>query len=270
MLKSSSKPAHSDTPEEVTIPIGYPVEALAFLHSSACAGSNTRVGVYQIQYADGTTADITLRCGENIRDWTDKSGGEFTCERGTKSYVAWTGSCKMFSPISVLQMRWVNPKPDVAVKAVRFAIGDGSAVPVLLGLTAGVKQDAKEATQNLIKAQELLKQAQQAAEANKPADAKTLLKKAIALSSDFTAAHQMLADLCEKGGNEDETLDAYRQWTASNPQTPLPWNRLGQIFEKRKDYKGALEAYTRSLKVEWNQPPAIEAKVRLEKLVSGK
>ena len=80
----------------------------------------------------------------------------------------------------------------------------------------------------------------------------------------------MLADLCEKGGNEDETLDAYRQWTASNPQTPLPWNRLGQIFEKRKDYKGALEAYTRSLKVEWNQPPAIEAKVRLEKLVSGK
>lgn len=270
VLKSSSKSAPSDTPEEVTIPIGYPVEALAFLHSTAYAGSNTRVGVYQIQYADGTTADIALRCGENIRDWTDKSGGEFTFERGTKSYVAWTGSCKTYSPISVLQMRWVNPKPDVVVKAVRFAIGDGSAVPVLLGLTAGVKQDAKEAAQNLIQAQELLQQAQQAAGANKPADAKTLLKKALALWSDFTAAHQMLADLCEKGGNEDETLDAYRQWTASNPQTPLPWNRLGQIFEKRKDYQGALEAYTRSLKVEWNQPPAIEAKVRLEKLVSGK
>ena len=147
MLKSSSKPAHSDTPEEVTIPVGYPVEALAFLHSSACAGGNTRVGVYQIQYADGTTADITLRYGENIRDWTDKSGGEFTSERGAKSYVAWTGSCKKFSPISVLEMRWVNPRPNVAVKGVRFAIGDGSAVPVLLGLTAGVKQDAKEAAQ---------------------------------------------------------------------------------------------------------------------------
>ena len=40
-----------------------------------------------------------------------------------------------------------------------------------------------------------------------------------------------------------------------------------EILEKRKDYKGALEAYTQSLKVEWNQPPIIEAKSRLEKLV---
>ena len=31
----------------------------------------------------------------------------------------------------------------------------------------------------------------------------------------------------------------------------------------RGDEKGALEAYTRSLVVEWNQPPIIEAKSRL-------
>jgi Tfp pilus assembly protein PilF len=264
VLKSTAKPPKSDTPEEVTIPVGYPVEGFCFLHSCAYTGANNRVAVYQVQYADATTADITLRAGENIRDWASTSGGEFIYERGTKSYVAWTGSCKMFSPISVLLMQWVNPKPEVPVKAVRFAIADGDTVPMLMGLTAGVKRDAKEAAQNLVKAQDLLKQAQQASDANKPADAKDLLKKAIALSPDFTAAHQMLADLCEKAGNEDETLEAYRQWTASNPQTPLPWNRLGQLLEKRKDYKGALEAYTRSLKVEWNQPPAIEAKTRME------
>jgi Tfp pilus assembly protein PilF len=262
VLKSSAKPPKSDTPEEVTIPIGYPAEGLCFLHSAAYTGG--QVALYQIQYADGSTEEIRLRNGENIRDWASKSGGEFIYERGTKSYVAWTGSCKMFSPISVLLMQWVNPRPDVPIKALRFAIADGDAVPILMGLTAGVKRDAKEAAQNLLKAQDLLKQAQQASDANKPADAKALLQKAIALSPDFTAAHQMLADLCEKAGNEDETLEAYRQWTASNPRTPLPWNRLGQMLEKRKDYKGALEAYTRSLKVEWNQPPAIDAKTRME------
>jgi tetratricopeptide (TPR) repeat protein len=174
----------------------------------------------------------------------------------------------MFSPITVLMMQWVNPKPDEPVKAVRFATADGSAVPILIGLTVAVKRGAKEVTQNLAKAQNLLKQAQQASDANKSAEAKALLKKAIVLSPDFAAAHQMLADLCEKAGNEDETLEAYRQWTASNPRTPLPWNRLGQMLEKRKDYKGALKAYTQSLKVEWNQPPTIEAKTRMEKKLS--
>jgi hypothetical protein len=36
----------------------------------------------------------------------------------------------------------------------------------------------------------------------------------------------------------------------------------------RKDFKGALAAATRSLEIEWNQPPVIEAKARLEKLVN--
>jgi Flp pilus assembly protein TadD len=50
----------------------------------------------------------------------------------------------------------------------------------------------------------------------------------------------------------------------------LPWNRLGALLEKRKDYKGALEAYNQSLKVEWNQPPTIEAKARMETLLNQK
>ena len=35
------------------------------------------------------------------------------------------------------------------------------------------------------------------------------------------------------------------------------------------ELKGALEAYTQSLRVEWNQPPTIEAKSRLQKLLAG-
>jgi len=52
--------------------------------------------------------------------------------------------------------------------------------------------------------------------------------------------------------------------------TPLPWNRLGTILEKRRDYEGALKAYSLSLKVEWNQPPTLEAKTKMEKLLNPK
>ena len=234
VLKSSLRPPNSDTPAEVTIPIGYPVEGLCFLHSSAFTG----------RLAGGPVSDSVRRrhnrgnpapqrrehsrLGRQVR-WRVRQRARHPLLRRLDR------ECKMFAPISVLMMQWVNPRPDVPVKAVRFAIAGGDAVPILIGLTAGVKRDAKEAAQNLAKAQDLLKQAQAAA---KPADAKDLLKKAIALAPDFTAAYQALADLCEKTGNEDEILDVYRQWTASDPRTPLPWNRLGELLEKRKDYKG--------------------------------
>ena len=41
--------------------------------------------------------------------------------------------------------------------------------------------------------------------------------------------------------------------------------RIGQILEKRKDYKGASEAYARSLRIERNQPPIVDAKNRVDK-----
>ena len=47
-------------------------------------------------------------------------------------------------------------------------------------------------------------------------------------------------------------------------RNPFPWNRIGEILEKRKDLRGALNAYKKSLKSEWNQPPTIEAVKRLE------
>lgn len=266
VLKSQARPQNINTPNEVIIPVGHLVEGLCFLHSSAYTGDS--VGMYQIHFADGTTVDIPLQGSVNISDWAAVSPAEFPNERGTKSRIAWTGSCKLFSPITVLMMQWVNPKPEVPVKAVRFANPEERSFPILIGLTAAIQRDANEAARNMAKAQDLYKQAQQAVQASKVAQAKVLLKRATAMSPDLAVAHQMLADLCEKDGNEDELLDAYRHWTQTNPQTPLPWNRLGQMLEKRKDFKGALEAYTESLKVEWNQPPTIEGKTRMEKKLS--
>jgi Tfp pilus assembly protein PilF len=178
----------------------------------------------------------------------------------------------MFRQIALYKMLWVNPRPQVAIKAVRFANPSRTGVPVLLGLTAVVPRDAKppQAAAAVQKARDLLAAALKAVEDRQDAKAQGLLKDAIAADPTLTAAHQALADLCERASDEDAALATYQAWAKAGASTPLPYNRIGQILEKRKDYKAALEAYAKSLQIEWNQPPIIDAKARLEKLLKKK
>jgi hypothetical protein len=281
VLASNKRPGASEMPREVAIPVGFAAQGLVFLHTMAYSGHGL-VGAYQVQYADGATADILLYGEENIRDWVENPG-PFAREKGTTSAVAWTGSCKMWPVIAVYQMLWVNPRPEVAIKSVRFFNPKMESVPVLIGLTAAVDagQD-REAAQRAAKAGELLAQAL-AAMAAKPANhssesmagkddakARALLKQAVQQDPTLWDAHRALADLCEKGGDDNVLLQVYRDWADAGAIAPLPYNRMGQILEKRKDYRGALDAYTRSLNVEWNQPPTIEAKARMERVRNQK
>jgi hypothetical protein len=265
VLSSKARPFPEKLPGEVTIPIGYPTEGFYFLHAAAYGGDY--VALYQIQYADGTTADMPLMAGVNIQDWSGP--GPFMREKGTQSIVAWTGSCPMFPLIGVYRMLWVNPKPALQVKAVRFANPALEAVPILLGLTAVVpKNGTSKAPDALIRAQALLADASRAVAAKDDAAAEKLLKEATVLEPSLTAAHQALADVHARKGDENAELATYQAWATAGAATPLPYNRIGEILERRKNYKGALDAYTKSLEIEWNQPPAIEAKARLEKRVS--
>jgi cytochrome c-type biogenesis protein CcmH/NrfG len=97
--------------------------------------------------------------------------------------------------------------------------------------------------------------------------AEDLLKKAVTIDPTMTTAQQALADLYERTGNEDAAFQTYQAWVQAGARTPLPYNRIGEILENRKDFAGALDAYTKSLKVEWNQPPIIMAKKRVEDAV---
>jgi hypothetical protein len=266
VLSSNARPLPEKLPAEVTIPIGYPAEGFYFLH--AAAYGREEAALYQVQYADGTTVDVPVTYGINMHDWTNP--GPFMREKGTSSMVAWTGSCPMFPLIGVYRMLWVNPKPALPVKAVRFANPTLKAVPVLLGLTVAVSKDSKsQAPDALAKAQALLVQASQATEAKDDVAAEKLLKDATALDPTLTAAHQALADVYNRKGDENAALAAYQAWANAGAATPLPYNRIGEILERRKDYKGALEAYTKSVEIEWNQPPAIEAKARLHKQIAN-
>ena len=264
VLKSSNRPMQDLYPDEATIPIGFPVEGFYFLHSTSWGGQSPS-GLYQIQYADGTTAEIVLVENDNIFGWT-RSPSEFPRERGTRSRVAWTGTTELFPVICVCQMLWVNPKPDVPVKAVRFSNPMKNMCPVLIAMTAAVKPgkadiDAIAASQ--AKAREWLKKAIASVDAGKDIDARAALQEAIKADPKLDAAHQRLCELEERTHDEKAALAAYKAWAASDARTPLPYNKIGQMLERQGDAKGALDAYAKSLEVEWNQPPVIEAKSRL-------
>lgn len=265
VLRSSRRPFPDLIPEEVTIPVGFPVEGLCFLHSATWLGAGERDAAYQIQYADGTAQEIALAEGDNIRDWT-AAPAEFARERGTRSRVAWTGTTDLFPVVCVFQMLWVNPKPDVAVRAVRFSNPAKTACPILIALTAAVrpgKADLEAIAAAQARAREWLKKGTAAADAGKDADARDALRQAVKEDPQLDAAHQRLCELIEKMKDENATLAAYAAWAAAGARSPLPYNKVGEISERRGNDKAALDAYTKSLEVEWNQPSIIEAKSRL-------
>jgi hypothetical protein len=265
VLRSSQRPMPERLPAEVTIPVGRAVEGLSFLHSVTYSGEGAHAGAYQIQYTDGTSQEINLVSGENIRDWTAPPA-EFPRERGTRSRIAWTGTTPLFPVVSVFQMLWVNPKPEVPVKAVRFSNPQKAACPILIAISAAVKPgkaDLEAVAAAQTKAKTWLAKGIAAMDAGKESEAKQALQQAIKEDPHFDAAHQRLCELCERMNDENATLAAYRGWAAAGARTPLPYNKIGAILEGRHDDLGALEAYTKSLEIEWNQPPIIEAKSRL-------
>jgi len=267
VLKSALRPKQDAMPQEVSIPLGYKVEGLHFLHTATYAGAGLTAS-YDIQYADGTSATIPLKSEENMRDWIT-TPGPFPREKGTVTNVAWTGTTPLFPLVAVYRMLWVNPRPQTPVAAVRFSNPAGQAQPILLGLTAVTSGEKPQVAAETARAQDLLKQGLAAVQQGDAKSGQDLLRQALAADGSLAGAHQALAELLERSGDVNAALAAYQAWIAAGARTPLPYNRVAQILEQRKDYRGALEAYTQSLKVEWNQPPIIEAKARMEKALRG-
>jgi hypothetical protein len=259
VLASKNRPGFDTMPKEATIPIGHAVEGLFFLHATAWAGSPT--AIYTIQYEDGQAVDIPLMCGVNINDWANPR--PFFREKGTQSVIAWTGKTEVFALVGVARMLWTNPRPEVAIKAVRFW-GPNKNVPVLFGITAAVAPDVRVAAADAAAARQLLKEGQAADAAGKNEDALRLLKAAVAKDPNLGDAYRILLDVAGKTLDDDKILDAAWAWGISPLRATMPLNRTGEILEKRGDVRGALEAYVKSLELEWNQPPVMDAIRRLE------
>lgn len=244
-------------PGEVVIPVGFLAEGFYFLHTAAGA-TDGLAATYKIVYEDGTAQDVPVKGRVHVADWNG-------LELLPGAEIVWTGSTAESPLTGVYRMLWVNHRPEVPVKAILFSNPEREAFPVLLGVTAAARRETVPvSTETAAQARRAFADGQAAFQGGKIDDARRLLREAIVLDASLQEAYQSLADAAERKGDREWMLDAYRLWSISGPRKPLPWNRLGELLEQRDDRAGALEAYKRSLRIEWNQPPVMESVRRLE------
>lgn len=95
------------------IPVRRTADSLIFLHTAAWAGKSGGVAAsYQIAYEDGTTTEIPVKVGSQIRDWwsmqeVDDVNAAMLAQ--VKSDASPSGQ------VGIYGYRWVNPKPKVAI-----------------------------------------------------------------------------------------------------------------------------------------------------------
>jgi len=140
VLKSGFRP-QSNLPARVVIPVRKKADVLYFLHSGAWLGSGRTHWKYIIRRGDGTSETISVIGGENIRDWSDPNAHlPLDREYPTTTQVAWSGSNQTFEKVSVYMMAWVNPHDWCDVTEVEMVAEEGGGVPILIGITAGVRK----------------------------------------------------------------------------------------------------------------------------------
>ena len=220
-------------------------------------------GLYQIQYADGTAAENVLVENENIFGWTRAPGAEVPRSAALCSRVAWTGTTKLFPVICVCQMLWVNPKPEMPVKAVRFANPQKNMCPVLIAPTAvrqgecrGNRRDAGESKAV-------------AEEGHRRIDAETrgaLQRRFRRLAADPKLGYLTIVRELEDAATTKKASSRRTRpgLLPAGSRTPLPYNKIGQMLERQGDAEArSARLCPKSLEIQWNQPPIIEAKSRL-------
>ena len=265
VLSSGARPFPELQPESVAIPVDKKALGFYFLHAGTYTGYDVQIGKYQIQYEDGTVLDIPLVGDQNLHDWISLPG-PFPKEKSTWSRIAWTGSTRASFPnVSVSQMLWVNPKPETQVKSITFENPAKKGCPILVGITAverGDKPEA-EAVADRKRAEELLAEGRAALDAGKNAEARELLKKSISINSCIEDGHRLLVEVCGRMKDEPAVLETCRAWADAGATDPMPYNRIGEMLEKKGDLQGALLAYRNSFRLDWQQIPVIRAKVRI-------
>jgi hypothetical protein len=133
-----------EKPDKVEgIAVGRKLDKLHFLHSTMFGRANpaiedgVTVAEYRVRFDDGTAETISVKYGEDLRDWWyTKSRPEAGKER-----VAWEGeneaSKASGSGIRLYLTTWKNPKPTKKVVAIDFTRAEGTqASPFCVAITA--------------------------------------------------------------------------------------------------------------------------------------
>jgi Tfp pilus assembly protein PilF len=91
------------------------------------------------------------------------------------------------------------------------------------------------------------------------------LEAAVTADDQNISAWQTWVTLLIKDGNATAVRNVCERWMAAMPASYVACNVLADYLDKQGQTEEALRLYRRSLDIEWNQPPALQAIQRLEK-----
>lgn len=114
-------------PESAVLPVNRACETLYFLHCCAWGKKGAPAAQYEIVYDDGVSVKVPLRAGYEMPDW-------WGCRDTQECAVGWEGSNAQSDAIGLGLFPYVNTKPGVRIKEVRFS-SLGAAVPILVAIT---------------------------------------------------------------------------------------------------------------------------------------
>jgi beta-galactosidase len=260
----------------VGIPVNRKVETLNFLHTGAWMYASKQALLYVVNYADGTKEQILVRSGVNIADWGYPAGwdGEFLNEEpGIKTRVGLIAGTPVFDAIAAYVMEWVNPWPEKEVATLEIVAPEGWALgnmtPIVMGITAGVKADEKSLVDEKIpgdrtKADGLTKDGEAAFAAGQYDKAEAALKQATTADPGYGRAFLALGRVYKDTRRLEDAAVALRRASVLIPDSTELLNDLAGVLEARGKKAQALAVYYQSLKVNWNQPPVLEALRRLK------
>ena len=266
----------ADCPESVEIPVARKnVAGLVFLHTGAWTSGLKPYGWREVCYADGTKEVMALN-NTNFASW-NHGHDQFSDEEGTTTNVAWKGACKYYPVTRVYMTTWVNPHPE---KEIVKVVLTNRGLPVNdrrllahLAVTVALRAEAKGPlgpAKDAKKSQALLQEALSLKQARKDAEAIAKLEEAVTADDQNVGAWVTLTEIRAATDGADAFTSLCKRWFAAMPGNYQAHNVLGKYLEGKGKLPEALTEYKKSLELEWNQPPAIEAKTRIEKLLNQK
>ncbi len=125
VLRGKAKPW---LPEQTPpIPVNQKLGRIFFLQTAAWGGGGNRIGEYQINYADGSSASAPLVDGENIADWWQYG---FISD----AIPALVKANRQGKDVGLFLYAWENPRPEAEIASFVFK-SDNVSIPILVAVT---------------------------------------------------------------------------------------------------------------------------------------
>lgn len=141
-------------PSEVEVPVGAKADGLVFLHTcSSDARPRTPVGQYEVLYADGSTAEISLEYGGQMAEWDRRHAAPLAhIAHRHSGYIGtypadpiWQGKTPTGEDMTLYGFEWVNPHREREIRAIRICASEsaGDSALMVVAITGVEVEDCR-------------------------------------------------------------------------------------------------------------------------------